>query len=85
MAKYQKKTVIVDAVQFDPGQNPWPEGVKPWRDNQPRPRDMSHGYIDTSKGRTSVVAGDWIVVEQGKKSVCKPEVFEATYVPAEVI
>jgi hypothetical protein len=85
MAKYQAKPVIVDAVQFDPAQKPWPDGVKPWRDNQPRPRDMSFGYIDTSEGRTSVVAGDWIVTEKGRKSICKPDVFEAVYVPVEVI
>jgi hypothetical protein len=79
--KFRKKPIVIDAVQFDPEINPWPDGVLPWPDEQGmRPRDMSFGYIETSEGRHHVSAKDWIITGiAGEKYPCKPNIFEATY------
>jgi len=84
--KFRKKPVIVDAVQFDPDQRPWPEGVTPWPDSEgSRPRDMSYGYIHTLEGRMHVRAGDWIITGvAGEKYPCKPDIFALTYEPVDV-
>lgn len=78
MAKYRKKPIVIEAEQFDPQSNPWPDGVIPWGDVQSR--DMSWGYIDTLEGKMHVIAGDWIITGvKGEKYPCKPDIFEATY------
>lgn len=81
MAKYRKKPVVIEAVQFDPNVYPWPDGVKPWPDKHGlQPRDMSFGYIETLEGDHHVMAGDWIITGiKGEKYPCKPDIFEATY------
>jgi hypothetical protein len=79
MAKYRKKPVIIEAIQFDPHQHPWPECIKPW-DKEWKPKDMSWGYIETLEGNMHVQAGDWII--KGVKNEfypCKPDIFKATY------
>lgn len=80
MAKYRKKPVVIDAVQFDPDQQPWPEGVKPWPQNRPSPMNGSVGYIRTLEGDHHVTPGDWIITGvKGERYPCKPDIFEATY------
>jgi hypothetical protein len=80
MGKYRKKPVVIEAVQFNPHSQPWPEGVKPWSDEDLQPRDMSWGYIETLEGRMHVTAGDWIITGvKNEKYPCKSDIFEATY------
>lgn len=86
MAKYQTKSVIVDAVQFNP-QEQWPEFIHRHPQNRPVPMDGSLAYFYTpAEGKVSVMAGDWIITDaSGKRSICKPDVFETAYEPVEVI
>lgn len=78
--RFRKRPVIVEAEKFDPHRKLWPEGVIPWSDDEPRPRDMSWGCIETLEGRMHVMAGDWIITGvKGEKYPCKPDIFKATY------
>lgn len=81
MSKYRKRPVVIDAVKFDPQQRPWPEGVKPWpNEDGITPRDMSCGYIQTLEGQMHVMVGDWIITGvAGEKYPCKPDIFNLTY------
>lgn len=82
MARYRKKPIVIEAVQFNPRSLMWPEGVIPWGDVQPR--DTSWGYIHTLEGDMHVMAGDWIITGvNGEKYPCKPDIFEKSYEPAE--
>jgi hypothetical protein len=84
MAKYRKRPVIIEAVQFDP-HKPWPDGVLPWPDEHgAQPRDMSWGYINTLEGKMHVMAGDWIITGVANEVYnCKDQIFRATYEPVE--
>lgn len=43
-----------------------------------------HGWIDTLEGGHIVCPGDWIITGvKGEHYPCKPEIFAATYEPAE--
>lgn len=82
MPWYRTKPVLVTAVQFNPDQTPWPDGVHPWPQNRPVPKLDSPGYIFTpEEGKIPLMAGDWIITDtqKGKRTVCKPDVFEAVY------
>lgn len=80
--KYRTNSLVIEAVQFDPYQHPWPEGVVDWTTAGVQPRDMSFGYIETLEGRMHVMAGDWIITgEQDLRSLCKDDIFKATYEP----
>jgi hypothetical protein len=80
MAKFRKKPIVIEAEQFDPQRHPWPKGVIPWGPNDPRPRDMSWGYVQTLEGKMHVIMGDWIITGiKGEKYPCKADIFEATY------
>lgn len=42
-----------------------------------------HGWIDTLEGGHIVCPGDWIITGvKGERYPCKPDIFEATYEPA---
>ena len=44
----------------------------------------THGWIDTLEGGHIVCLGDWIITGvKGEYYPCKPDIFEATYEPAE--
>lgn len=44
----------------------------------------NHGWIDTKEGGHIVCPGDWIITGvQGERYPCKPDIFAATYEPAE--
>lgn len=78
MPRYRVKQDIVHAVQFDPQERPWPDGVKPWPDGSgASPRDMTWGYIFTREGLKHVQAGDWIVFdESGEKYLRRDFIFK---------
>lgn len=43
-----------------------------------------HGYMDTLEGGHTVCPGDWIITGvKGEKYPCKPDIFAATYEPAD--
>ena len=43
-----------------------------------------HGWIDTLEGGHTVCPGDWIITGvKGERYPCKPDIFSATYEPAE--
>ena len=45
-----------------------------------------HGWIDTLEGGHNVCPGDWIITGvKGERYPCKPDIFAATYEPAEDI
>ena len=82
--KYRKKPIVIEAVQFDPHQHPWPDGVIAWPKDGPLPRDMSWGYIDTLEGKMHVIAGDWIITGvKGEIYPCKDDIFRASYDPVD--
>lgn len=90
MPKFRKRPVVVEAEQFLPSKTaPFttPPGVNLWPDeNGCQPRDMSWGYVVTAHGqRVHVQYGDWIIAEPDGRGhyPCKPDIFEATYEPAD--
>jgi hypothetical protein len=76
MARYQKKSVVVEAVQwFKHGDHP---AVLPGS------AGGGVGYIETPEGRLRVEAGDWIITGiAGENYPCKPDIFEQLYTPAD--
>lgn len=84
MAKYRKKPVVIEAWQFD---GSW-ESAKPlvamsrsicWT-------DYGGGEIEIEilEGTMTANAGDWIIKGvKGEFYPCKPDIFAATYEPAE--
>lgn len=98
MAKYRKKPVVIEAVQwlkhgdhtsvqpFVDSRNQTIEGrafaVSPCE--QCRKGKGKHGLIATLEGEHIVCPGDWII--RGVKNElypCKPDIFEATYEPVD--
>lgn len=73
MARYQKKSLVVDAVQwFKPGDHPAVAS------------DDSGNHIETPEGRLRVDPGDWIITGvAGENYPCKPDVFKKLYTPAD--
>jgi hypothetical protein len=75
MARYLKKSVVVEAVQwFKDGDHP---AVVVDSAREPT------GYIDTPEGRLAVEPGDWIITGvAGENYPCKPDTFKRLYTPA---
>lgn len=82
--KYRKKPIVVEAVQYtdqasvnrimdafgSTGVNNSPEGL----------------YIDTPEGYLHASKGDWIIRGiKGELYPCNPDIFAATYEPAETV
>jgi len=81
MAKYRKRPVVIDAMQWD-GTNQfalmrWSEsfgGSTEWRFSG------SNIYINTLEGDMRADVGDWIIRGvKGEYYPCKPDIFAATY------
>ena len=73
MAKYRKRPVVIEAVQWQPGSRV--PGVV---------NDASGPHVQTLEGPLHVSPGDWIITGvKGEQYPCKPDIFEATYEPAE--
>ena len=93
MAKYRKKPVVIDAIQWY-GHNRFTviSDVKeydPYAEQGENCRICcksmkEHGWIATLEGGHIVCPNDWIITGiQGEKYPCKPDIFEATYDPVE--
>lgn len=76
MARYLKKSVVVEAMQwFKHGDHPAVLAGSA--------RDAT-GYIDTPEGRLRVEAGDWIITGiAGESYPCKPDIFKQLYIAAD--
>lgn len=79
MAKYRKKPVVIDAVQWTGG-NAVP--LLDWIGDSGRQLGPSL-LIETLEGVHEASLGDWIIKGvKGEFYPCKPDIFEATYEPA---
>jgi len=76
--KFRKKPVVIDATQwFKMGDHPAVEESL---------ANAQFGWIDTLEGGHIVSSGDWIITGvKGEHYPCKPDIFEATYEPVEVV
>jgi hypothetical protein len=91
MAKYRKRPVVIDAVQFDPGAEKWPDGVVrmegEWASTASHAAALgvspAHcGWVPGLEGGHVAMKGDWIITGvKGERYPCKPDVFAATYEP----
>ena len=84
MSRFRKKPVVIDAIQWT-GENytRLSEWLSHWR--RPLPRGaMGTLMIPTLEGEMQADPGDWIIRGvKGEFYPCKPDIFEATYEPAE--
>ena len=90
MAKFRKKPVVVEAIQFDGSKTQAVELQRRWPGQRIRLPEQEDGYfpgwleIETLAGAVRCDAGDWIVQGvKGELYPCKPDIFEATYEPVE--
>lgn len=89
ITKYRKKPVVIDAVQFTgSGESCTEVTVFLGGSHAPGHRWKSTtndgGWIVTLEGEMEFQPGDWIIRGvMGEFYPCKPEIFAATYEPAE--
>ncbi|MFO0919665.1 MAG: hypothetical protein U0872_15310 [Planctomycetaceae bacterium] len=88
MAKFRKKPVVIEAVQWNPSAQPTDYPL--WfYENVLRTPDVfgeKSGtiMIRTLEGDMTAQPGDWIIRGvQGECYPCKPDIFEATYEPVD--
>ncbi len=89
--KFRKKPVVIEAVQFTfemaMGIADLPKGVNfAGRFCHPERNELyiHDHYIKTLEGRMRVDVGDWVITGvKGEHYPCKPDIFAATYDPAE--
>lgn len=83
MARFRRRPLVIEATRwFKLGDHPH---VAAYR-NQLGPVDGvgPYGWIETLEGGHLVTSGDWIITGvQGEMYACKPDIFAATYEPAE--
>lgn len=84
MAKYRKKPVVIDAVQwFKDGDHPKVIRCNCETVGNSVCSQCGHPYISTLEGPHRVTPGDWIITGvQGEHYACKPHIFAKTYEPA---
>lgn len=77
--KYRKKPVVIDAVQFSKmGDHP------AVLEDTESPTGFAIHTLENTKIKHEVTLGDWIITGvAGEVYVCKPDIFEKTYEPAE--
>ncbi len=89
MSKYRKKSVVIEAEQFEPTRKPWPEGVTQWEETTADEVGnvaavRYHWRISTLEGLMAVRPGDWIITGvEGEHYPCKDSIFRKTYEPAD--
>lgn len=97
MAKFRKKPVVIEAIQFKGIPNPLGENgpaemdylgkfddwVLKRRGSTPCKYRGGSFYIQTLEGEMEASPGDWIIQGvSGELYPCKPDIFEKTYEPA---
>ena len=81
MAKYRKKPVVVEAIQWN-GENTEEvyQFAKPFVSYQTINATIPQMAIDTLEGKMVVSQFDYVIKGiQGEFYPCKPDIFEATY------
>lgn len=88
MKQFRKKPVVISAIQWD-GSDEVADQVA---DACPADRTVSvvglgqYLEIETLEGTMMADRGDWIIQGvQGELYPCKPDIFEATYEPANAV
>lgn len=86
MAKFRKKPVVIDAVQWIPESKPTDMPKWFWDEFAPHPQLLNNHTqelsILTLEGVMIASPGDWIIkVVKGEVYPCKPDIFEQTYEP----
>jgi hypothetical protein len=82
MPMYRKKPVVIEAVRFRSGEQPWEfsQDIIEGRVRYPEDGTM---LIQTLEGTMIANSGDWIIRGvKGELYPCKPDIFAATYEPA---
>lgn len=83
MNRYRKKPVVIEAVQFNSGEEPY-ELSQYVIDGRIRYTQDGTLLIQTLEGVMEARSGDWIIRGiKGELYPCKPDIFKATYEPAE--
>lgn len=83
MAKYRKKPVVIDAVQYRAGEQPY-ELANEIMGGTARYTSEGTLLIETLEGVMEARPGDWIIRGvKGELYPCKPDIFAATYEPVE--
>lgn len=79
MAQFRKKPVVIEATQwFQHGDHPAVQ--ERWDSGDPV------CFIKTLEGDHIVTPGDWVITGvKGEHYPCKPDIFEMTYEPVEVL
>lgn len=81
--KFQKKPVVIDAVQFT-GTNHEEICAFVGKENMVVASELPHITIVTLEGNMKASQGDWIIRGvKGEYYPCKPDIFEQTYQPVE--
>ena len=79
MPLYRKKPVVIEAVRFDPGCEPYELASDVIAGKIRYPEDGTM-LIDTLEGVMCAQPGDWIIRGvKGELYPCKPDIFSATY------
>ena len=87
MAKYRKKPVVIEAIQYKGEENI--KNVFKWIDLENDSREQIYLekdelFIKTLEGDMKVDVGDFIIKGvNGEFYPCKPDIFEKTYEPVE--
>jgi len=85
--KFRKKPVVIEAVQWLGTKKTWDEVMRlgHFRWNPGEAESLAdEWYIETLEGNHRVSRGDWIIRGvAGEFYPCKPDIFAATYEPAE--
>jgi hypothetical protein len=77
VAKYRKKPVVIEAVQwFKVGDHP----AVIMKSNPRNYADEGIPWVETLEGGHVVTPGDWIITGvKGENYPCKPDIFAMTY------
>ena len=83
MAKFRKKPVVIEAVQFDGTEYCMPE-ILALSSQRAIRCEGGRLQIETLEGKMWANKGDWIICGvKGEVYPCKPDIFEQTYEPWE--
>ncbi len=81
MSLFRKKPVVIEAVQFRSGEQPYEFAADEVAGRVRYPEDGTM-LIDTLEGTMVAHSGDWIIRGvKGELHPCKPDIFAMTYEP----
>ncbi len=87
MARFRKKPVVIEAMQFTTNNevdSPTMDAIVNWANQGQMQPNAWHNctdiFIKTLEGEMKAQVGDWIIKGvKGEFYPCKPDIFEATY------